>query len=425
MRIGVIADDFTGASDIAGFLVEGGLKTIMYNGIPKEAPPIEIDAMVISLKIRSCPVNQAVNEALASLAFLQEAGCTKFYYKYCSTFDSTHEGNIGPVVDALMDALCTEQTIICPALPVNGRTVCHGYLFVGFDLLSDSSMRHHPITPMKDSKLARLMEGQFKGSTDHIYYPTISAGVEAVKTALLRSKKEHHRYVVVDTLTDADLVVIASATDDMVLVTGGSGLAIGITSVLNAFKGDTVREGSAFIPVAQRSVVLSGSCSKQTNLQVAAYKVLAPSRRIEEEAALHAPFDHASELASWVLANGNSKLAPMLYATKTPEELEESRRRYGDSNVAAAIERVISLVVQLLFEAGIRTYIVAGGETSGVVATTLGLESYLIGPQIDPGVSWLKALHSDLQFSFKSGNFGNIDFFAKAQRMCVQGGVNA
>jgi uncharacterized protein YgbK (DUF1537 family) len=420
MRIGVIADDFTGASDIAGFLVSGGLKTIMYNGVPTEAPPAEIDAMVISLKIRSCEPARAVDEALASLAFLRRWECTKYYYKYCSTFDSTSEGNIGPVVDALMDELGVSQTIICPALPVNGRTVCHGYLFVGNDLLSDSPMRHHPITPMTDSKLARLMEGQFRGSAGHVFYPTIGDGADAVRAGLQRLEAEGNRYVVVDTLNDSDLTVIAEATDAMLLVTGGSGLAIGITTVLNKAKGGVVGEGAAFTPIVQPAVILSGSCSAQTNVQVDAYKGLAPSRRIEEEAALNTPVEHAAELASWVLAHGDGQYAPMLYATKTPAELEESRRRFGDANVAAAIEGVVALVVERLAREGIGTFISAGGETSGVVATTLGLEAYLIGNQIDPGVSWLKAADSNLQFAFKSGNFGSFDFFAKAQMMCKE-----
>ena len=184
MKLGVIADDFTGASDIAGFLVEGGMRTVMYNGVPSARPELEFDALVVCLKIRSCPVPQAVDESVQALKFLRSLGCDKFYYKYCSTFDSTHEGNIGPVVDALMDELEVPQTIICPSLPVNGRTVCHGYLFVNHDMLSDSSMRYHPITPMEDSKLCRLMEGQFRGTTGHVYYPSISAGSDQVRREL-------------------------------------------------------------------------------------------------------------------------------------------------------------------------------------------------------------------------------------------------
>lgn len=420
MRIGVIADDFTGASDIAGFLVAGGMKTIMYNGIPIEQPPSHIDAMVISLKIRSCPAEEAVEQALQSLQFLKAQGCTKYYYKYCSTFDSTREGTIGPVVDALMENLKTDLTIICPSLPINGRTVCHGYLFVGHDLLSDSSMRHHPLTPMTDAKLSRLMEGQFSGTTGHVYYPTIAQGAAAVGEELQKISKTGHRYAVVDTLNDEDLTIIAEATEDMVLVTGGSGLAIGITAVQQRHTPRSLTEGSAFIPTSGPGVVISGSCSKRTNEQVDYYKGKAASHKIEEGPALSDPVAYAKELAQWVLQNLENKYAPMIYATKSPEELEQSRKQYGDANVAAAIEEVIGLVVELLAANGVRNYISAGGETSGVVATTLGLQAYLIGPQIDPGVSWLKALESDLQFSFKSGNFGELDFFTKAQDMYAE-----
>jgi len=421
MRIGVIADDFTGASDIAGFLVEGGMKTIMYNGIPTEQPPAQIDAMVISLKIRSCPAEEAIQQALQSLQFLKAQGCTKYYYKYCSTFDSTREGTIGPVVDALMEDLKTDLTIICPSLPINGRTVCHGYLFVGHDLLSDSSMRYHPLTPMTDAKLCRLMEGQFSGTTGHVYYPVIAQGAAAVRKELQQIAQEGHRYAVVDTLNDSDLTAIAEATEDMVLVTGGSGLAIGITAVQQRLTPDALAEGSAFAPTSGSTVIISGSCSKRTNEQVDYYKEKAPSHKIEEGPALANPESYARELSQWVLKNMGGKYGPMIYATKSPEELERSRQQFGDANVAAAIEEVVGLVVEHLASNGVQNYISAGGETSGVVATTLGLQAYLIGPQIDPGVSWLKALDGDLQFSFKSGNFGEVDFFTKAQDMCVEG----
>lgn len=420
MKLGVIADDFTGASDIAGFLVEGGMRTAMYNGVPSARPELEFDALVVCLKIRSCPVPQAVDESVQALKFLRSLGCDKFYYKYCSTFDSTHEGNIGPVVDALMDELEVPQTIICPSLPVNGRTVCHGYLFVNHDMLSDSSMRYHPITPMENSKLCRLMEGQFRGTTGHVYYPSISAGSDQVRRELRDLQEAGHRYVVVDSLANTDLQIIAEATEEMALVTGGSGLAIGITNVLNRSKGGPTEDGSAFVPRRQKGIVIAGSCSKRTNEQVAAYKNLAPSRYLEEASCLDHPEAYAKELSSWVLAHGTRPYFPMLYATKSPEELKKSKATYGDANVAEAIERVVGLVVADLHDAGVRSYIIGGGETSGVVATTLDVNAYLIGPQIDPGVSWLKALDSSLQFTYKSGNFGAVDFFSKAQDMCAK-----
>jgi uncharacterized protein YgbK (DUF1537 family) len=415
MRLGVIADDFTGASDIAGFLVEGGMRTIMYNGVPKQKPKEYVDALVVSLKIRSCPVEQAIDEAIQALKFLIEIGCDKFYYKFCSTFDSTKEGNIGPVVDAIMSHLKTSLTIICPSLPVNGRTVCHGYLFVNHELLSDSSMRYHPITPMLDSKLSRLMEGQFKGKTDHIYYSTISKGATEVRDALEKISKTNVKYVVVDTLTNDDLDAIAEATESMLFVAGGSGLSIGITNVLN--KKRDIQKNVGFTVKKQKGIIITGSCSKRTNEQVDYYKDKAPSRYIEESRSLEEPNKYALELADWVISNIEYDYYPLLYATKPAEELKKSKELYGDSNVAEAIEKVIALVVKAIAKQDVKTFIVGGGETSGVVATTLNVNAYLIGAQIDPGVSWLQELDGDMQFSYKSGNFGEIDFFTKAQDM--------
>ncbi len=437
MRLGVIADDFTGATDIAGFLVQNGMECVMFNGVPDSIPDTLTEALVISLKIRSCPVGEAVEKALSALAFLQDAGCTKFYYKYCSTFDSSKEGNIGQVTDALMDALGTSLTLICPALPINGRTVYKGYLFVNDLLLSDSPMRNHPITPMRDSKLERLMEGQFKGKCEHIFSEDMARGSEHVRTLVEQYKvkgKENekekekvkedgnvqpkdNRYLIVDTLTEEDLHTIARATEDFPLVTGGSGLALGIAHLYNKSLGRPNEEVVSFVPRKDRAVIIAGSCSAQTNAQVAYYKDKAPSLRIDEGKCLHQK-GYSGELALWALAQDKAGLAPMLYATRKPEELEEIQARYGNEDVSAMIEKIIGCVTRILAYQGVKNFIVAGGETSGVVATTLGVSSYLIGPQIDPGVSWVRSLDGTMHLAFKSGNFGMVDFFEKAQEMC-------
>lgn len=417
MRLGVIADDFTGATDIAGFLVENGMQTVMFNGVPNNALEVKIDAAVVSLKIRSCPVEEAVVKALEALAYLQTLGCDRFYYKYCSTFDSTHEGNIGQVVDALMEKLGTSLTLICPSLPVNGRTVYKGYLFVQDTLLNESSMRHHPITPMKDAKLSRLMEGQFKGTAGHVYFEDIAQGAAHIKEQIEELQKEQVNYVIVDILKNADLDAVAEATESFPLVTGGSGLAIGIAHLHNLREG---RENSpiiSFTPKRQKGIVIAGSCSKRTNEQVAQYKEFAPHRYIEEKACLEDPSGYAAELAKWVLANNAGPYAPLVYATKSPEELEKSIKLYGDAEIALLIESVIHEMTILVAQGGTRNFLIAGGETSGVVATALELSSYLIGNQIDPGVSWIRSLDGKMYLSFKSGNFGSIDFFVKAQEM--------
>ena len=419
MRLGVIADDFTGATDIAGFLVKNGMETAMFNGVPESVPSLLTDALVISLKIRSCPVGEAVEKALSALAFLQESGCTKFYYKYCSTFDSSKKGNIGQVTDALMEALGTSLTLICPALPINGRTVYKGYLFVNDVLLSDSPMRNHPITPMLDSKLERLMEGQFKGRSAHIFYEDMVRGGEHVRAMIerYRSAGDKTQYLIVDTLFEEDLKTIAQATEDFPLVTGGSGLALGIAHLYNRRLGRPNEEVVSFVPKRARAVVIAGSCSAQTNAQVAYYKEKAPSLRIEEEKCLHQK-GYAGELALWVLAQEQDGPAPMLYATRDAAELAKIKSLYPDEDLSAMIEKIIGCVTKILAFQGVKNFIIAGGETSGVVATTLGVSSYLVGPQIDPGVSWVRSLDGTMHLAFKSGNFGMVDFFEKAQEMC-------
>lgn len=427
MRLGVIADDFTGATDIAGFLVKNGMECVMFNGVPDSIPSVLTEALVVSLKIRSCPVGEAVEKALSALAFLQKAGCTKFYLKYCSTFDSSKDGNIGQITDALMKALGTSLTLICPALPVNGRTVYKGYLFVNDLLLSDSPMRNHPITPMRDSKLERLMEGQFKGKSEHIFFEDMAQGYGHVRAMIEQYKekfqendkqeqKENH-YLIVDILTEGDLETIAQATEDFPLVTGGSGLALGIAHLHNKRLGRSSEEVVSFVPKKDRAVIIAGSCSSQTNAQVAFYMDKAPSLRIDEDKCLHQK-GYSGELALWALAQDKAGPAPMLYATRNPEELREIQAKYGKEDVSAMIEKIIGCVTKILAFQGVKNFIVAGGETSGVVATTLGVSSYLVGPQIDPGVSWVRSLDGTMHLAFKSGNFGMVDFFEKAQEMC-------
>ncbi len=417
MRLGVIADDFTGATDIAGFLVKHGMECAMFNGVPESVPSILTDAMVVSLKIRSCPVEEAVQKALAALAFLQEAGCTRFYFKYCSTFDSSREGNIGQITDALLSALESSLTLICPSLPINGRTVYKGYLFVNDLLLSDSPMRNHPITPMLDSKLERLMEGQFSGNSAHIFYADMAKGVSHVRAMVEEFKTQDVQYLIVDILTEEDLKTIAEVTEDFPLVTGGSGLALGIAHLHNKRLGRPSEEVVSFVPKRDRSVIIAGSSSAQTNAQVAYYKQKAPSLRIEEDKCLHQK-GYAGELAQWVLAQEQEGLAPMLYATRNAEELAQVKALYPTEDVSARIEKIIGCVTKILAYQGVKNFIVAGGETSGVVATTLGISSYLVGPQIDPGVSWVRSLDGTMHLAFKSGNFGMVDFFEKAQEMC-------
>lgn len=412
--LGVIADDFTGASDIASFLVENGLKTIQMNGVPDCALQSQVDAIVISLKSRSNPVEEAIAQSLQALEWLQQNGCKQFYFKYCSTFDSTEKGNIGPVTDALLDALQDDFTMICPALPVNGRTIFNGYLFVGNVLLNESGMQNHPITPMKDANLVRLMDKQARGKTGLVSYSDLMKGADFVKSRFAELKQQGFRYAVVDSVDNSQLAVLAEAIADFKLVTGGSGLAAYMAARLSGGKqGD-----NALLPNKAKTVVLSGSCSVMTNKQVAKYAENAPHVYLDVAQSISNPA-YADELAQWVLANLNHTLAPMVYATVSPEKLKQIQAEFGADKASHAIENTFAQLAEKLKAAGVVNFITAGGETSSIVVQQLGFTGFHIGKQIAPGVPWLKALDDNIFLALKSGNFGTEDFFAFAQGMFV------
>lgn len=414
MRLGVIADDFTGATDIASFLVQNGLSTIQFNGIPGGETITKAQAIVVSLKSRSCPPEQAVEQSLAALAWLQQQGCQRFYFKYCSTFDSTAQGNIGPVTDALLKALGETQTVICPALPVNGRTVYQGYLFVGNQLLSESGMRHHPVTPMHDSNLLRVMSAQASGNAGLIAASQVDQGAAAVREALDRLAEQGVSYVVTDALHQEHLLTLGEAVRDLRLVTGGSGLAIGLARQWAGAQTDTGAE-QAGRPQGERAVVLSGSCSQMTNRQVAAYRQLAPACEVEITPCLDDAEGYARRLCDWVEANHHQTLAPLLFATADAQQLQAIQQRYGAVRSSEAVEQLFAAVTRELKRRGWQRFIVAGGETSGVVAQSLGVTAFHIGPTISPGVPWVRDIHQPLSLALKSGNFGDEDFFRRAQ----------
>ena len=411
MKLGVIADDFTGATDIAGFLVENGLATLQFSGIPAKADLTGVDAVVISLKSRSCPADEAVHDSLAALDWLKARGCPRIYQKYCSTFDCTATGNIGPVTDALLAALESQFTLICPALPVNGRTVYQGNLFVGAQPLAESGMRHHPITPMQDSNLLRLMEGQGSGRAGLVPFATIDKGAATIAGAFEQLAEDGVRYAVVDTLTEQHLLDIATATLHLPLVTGGSGLAIGLARQLGS--GDLQGAREAGWPRGSRAVVLSGSCSEMTNRQVARYRQHAPALALDVARCLE-DADYPAVLAQWVLAQPLAP-APLVYATTSPGELARIQESHGQQAASDAVEHCFARLAQLLQGAGVDRFIIAGGETSSRITQALGVKAFHIGPQIAPGVPWVRAIDAPLSLALKSGNFGDEDFFDKAQ----------
>ena len=416
MRLGVIADDFTGATDIASFLVQNGMSTVQVNGVPKDDRQLQSDAIVVSLKSRSCPAEQAVADSLQALAWLQQQGCERFYFKYCSTFDSTAQGNIGPVTDALLDALQETQTVISPALPVNGRTVYQGYLFVMQQLLSDSGMRHHPVTPMTDSNLLRLMEAQSGGKAGLINHQILDAGADAVRAMLAEQHAEGVRYVVLDALNEQHLLTQGEALRDMKLVTGGSGLAIGLARQWATSGWDPEQAQAAGKPLQGKTVVISGSCSTMTNRQVENYRQQASALVVDVERAIQQRDEYARELCDWVALHANEPLAPMLFATSSADALQRIQQQYGAQQSSGAIEQLFAAVVRELQQRGWQRFIVAGGETSGVVAQTLNIDAFHIGPVISPGVPWVKSVTQPISLALKSGNFGDEHFFSRAQR---------
>ncbi|KXF82429.1 3-oxo-tetronate kinase [Enterovibrio coralii] len=414
MLLGVIADDFTGASDIAGFLVENGMRTVQLNGVPTLDTDIDADAVVISLKSRSCPVNEAVSDSLAALTWLQQKGCQQFYFKYCSTFDSTAKGNIGPVTDALLDALGETFTIVCPALPVNGRTVFNGHLFVLGEPLNESGMRHHPVTPMTDSSVVRLMKAQSRGEVGLVNYQTISSGCAQTRSKFEELQSQGIRYAVVDAINAEHLHTLGEAAKHLKLVTGGSGLASGIAKNWAGHLADQSEAKAAGYPKKGKTVILSGSCSVMTNKQVAVYQAKAPHYAIEVEACL-SDEAYGQEVCEWVLANLDDEYAPMVFATAEAEKLKAIQEKHGAEASSLAVERLFSQLAHQLKEQGVKNFIVAGGETSGTVTQSLAVSGFHIGPQIAPGVPWVRALDGDLSLALKSGNFGDEAFFEKAQ----------
>ncbi|CAM3755977.1 3-oxo-tetronate kinase [Xenorhabdus thuongxuanensis] len=419
IKLGVIADDFTGATDIASFIVQSGWQVTQLLGVPDENTPVpyDVDAIVISLKSRSCSVNEAVEQSLKSCQWLRfKAGCRQIFFKYCSTFDSTSEGNIGPVMDALMADLQTDISLICPALPVNGRTVLNGNLFVYGQLLNESGMQYHPVTPMKDSNLLRLIEQQAEGIAGLIDLNCVRQGKEAIYYQLKLLRKQGIRYAVVDAVTMEDLLPIAQAVSEMILVTGGSGLGAALTCYHTGQIWSASAIGNIPPTRGRKTIILSGSCSVMTNKQVIEYKKIAPAISLNIGECINNP-EYANKLIEWIIQQPVNGLAPILYATQPPELLEMIQQQYGVIEASNAVERFFAEIVRKLRYQGVNTFIVAGGETSAQVVQSLGINQFSIGASITPGVPWVYDSHTDCWFALKSGNFGEIDFFQYAQKM--------
>ena len=414
MLLGCIADDFTGATDLANMLVRGGMRTIQTIGVPATPLAEDVDAVVVALKSRTIPASKAVAQSLAALAWLQQSGARQIYFKYCSTFDSTPKGNIGPVTDALMDALGTGFTIACPAFPENGRTICRGYLFVGDVLLSESGMKDHPLTPMTDANLVRVLQAQTRRKVGLIRYDVLARGSAALREEIAKLQQQGTAIAIVDALAESDLHCIAEGCVDLPLVTAGSGVGLGIAEHHRRAGHLGHAATAAALPrVTGHAAVLSGSCSEATNGQVAHWMQSRPAYRIDP-LKLAAGTPIVADALAWAQAH-LSKEPVLIYATSTPQEVKTVQRELGVERAGALVEEALARIAKGMVAAGVRRLVVAGGETSGAVVGALGIRSQRIGPQIDPGVPWTESLDAEpIALALKSGNFGSTDFFSKA-----------
>lgn len=412
--LGCIADDFTGATDLANILVRGGMRTVQSIGVPDSdlAEFAEADAIVIALKSRTKPAASAVAESLQALAWLRERGCQQFFFKYCSTFDSTAEGNIGPVTEALLEALGSDFTIACPAFPETGRTLFRGHLFVQDSLLSECGMQHHPLTPMKDANLVRVLDEQTTGAVGLLRYDVVGQGASAVVKRMDELRAEGVSLAIADAVSDEDLQTLGRACANLALITGGSGVAQGLPE--NFRRQGLLRTGdAAAMPVIEgRAVVLAGSTSKATNGQVAAWLESGrPAFRIDPLA-----IARGEPVVAQAVAFADRDEAVLIYATSSPEQVAAVQRELGAEQAGAMIEKALGEVAAQLQDGGWRRFVIAGGETSGSVVQALQVKGLRIGRQIDPGVPATVAFGGTtaLALTLKSGNFGSVDFFAKA-----------
>ncbi|MBC3952067.1 3-oxo-tetronate kinase [Pseudomonas folii] len=412
--LGCIADDFTGATDLANMLVRGGMRTVQSIGIPtaEMAADLDADAIVIALKSRTTPAAEAVEESLAALEWLRERGCEQIFFKYCSTFDSTAAGNIGQVSEALLKKLGSDFTLACPAFPENGRTIFRGHLFVQDQLLNECGMQHHPLTPMTDANLVRVLQSQTQQKVGLLRYDSIAKGVDGVRSKIAELRADGVSMAIADALSDADLYTLGEACADLPLLTGGSGLALGLPG--NFRKAGKLRDIDAakLEPVVGGEVVLAGSASVATNGQVAAWlEANRPALRINplELAAGRPVVEQALEFAR------KAGETVLIYATSSPNEVKAVQQQLGVKRAGALVEDALGQIAKGLLNAGVRRFVVAGGETSGAVVQALGVQLLKIGAQIDPGVpATVSSGAQPLALALKSGNFGGRDFFSKA-----------
>ena len=418
MLLGCIADDLTGATDLAIMLTRAGMRTLQVMEVPTTGRASAFsgyDAIVVALKTRTCPVDEAIDLSLRSADALLALGARQLFFKYCSTFDSTDRGNIGPVAEALMQRLKADLALVCPAFPTNKRTVYMGNLFVGELPLAESPMKDHPLTPMSDSNLVRVMQRQSQGKVGLVAYPVVEKGRAAIADAFAAARSRGERFVVVDAITDRDLVEMGAAAADMPLITGGSGVALGLPA--NFIARGVMKAAPPATRMAApkgRPVILAGSCSEATRGQVATAKSAAIPAYEIDPLRLATGGQSEKAIVDWI--DGQARDKPVLvYSSADPASVKAVQDKLGREAAGHLVESTLAAVARaLVAHGGVTRLIVAGGETSGAVVNGLGVTALEIGPEIDPGVPWTRAVGKDLVLALKSGNFGAPDFFVKA-----------
>lgn len=401
MKLGVIADDFTGASDIASTLAEGGMRATQYVGVPS-APADDVDAGVVALKTRTAPVSQAIALSLQASDWLLAQGCEQLIYKVCSTFDSTDRGNIGPVLAALGERLGEQRIVVCPAFPENGRSVYQGHLFVDDRLLSECGMQNHPLTPMRDPDLRRVLSRQTDWDVGHIPISTVAAGSSAIAQAMTGDRE----MLIVDAISNEDLKQLGKAVSDRKLLCGGSGIALGLPGNFGHDRRNILWSG-----IEGKAVILSGSCSATTRLQVEHYRSIAPSIELVPRSIVNGS-QTVGGIADWAM--GQTDKAPLIFSSADPGDVAAAQLEFGRERLAAAIEAFFSDLATEFSARGVTRIVSAGGETSGAVVAGLHADVLHIGPRIAPGVPALRVGGRDMVIALKSGNFGDMNFFQKA-----------
>ena len=418
LKLGCIADDFTGATDLANNLVRAGMRVVQTIGVPEVTDPVDADAVVVALKSRTLPAAEAVTQSLNALHWLKAQGAQQIYFKYCSTFDSVYagdaRGNIGPVTEALMDALGEDFTVATPAFPDNQRTVFKGHLFVGDVLLAESGMRDHPLTPMTDSNLVRVMQAQCRGKVGLLDYTVVGQGEAAILERVAQLRQQRVRIAIVDAVSNADLLVLGRALARLPLLTAGSGLAIGLPANFSIVPS----AGASVLPAAHGTcAILSGSCSVATNAQVKHFLDLGLPAFVIDPLQLATGINVVQHALEWATPRLGHKPV-LVYSTAGTETVKAAQAQLGGQVAGELVEKALAAIASGLVERGVGQMIVAGGETSGACVQALGVSRMQVGMQVAPGVPWCHAIAGlaakPLHLLLKSGNFGAPDIFTQA-----------